>query len=344
MNARVYQKKSYKKITNKVFRVGFRIIIRSTLLECRLYVGCVRFLLEAIMLLEDAYVSRRCLMLDQIRIVLVNTTHSGNVGAAARAMKNMGVTQLVLVDPIAEIDGDAIVRASGASEILDSCIIVSNLEEAVAGCGLVIGTSARGRHIPWPLCSPRECGAKAKQAVANNNSVALVFGRESRGLTNDELHRCNAHVHIPTNPDFSSLNIAVAVQVLCYEMRMAALEEDSTNETSTNKVGQWGVEWDYEMAPHGDVERFLDHLKDSLVDIGFLDPNTPKQLMTRLRRMFQRTALDKMEVGMMRGILAAVQRKAKVANEVEGIRSSAGNSTERDASDKNDQNEDNKKG
>jgi tRNA (cytidine32/uridine32-2'-O)-methyltransferase len=258
-------------------------------------------------------------MLDQIRIVLVNTTNSGNIGAAARAMKNMGITQLVLVDPIAVIDGDAIVRASGASEILDSCVIVSSLEEAVAGCGLVIGTSARGRHIPWPLCSPRECGAKAKKAVLNNNSVALVFGRESRGLTNEELHKCNAHVHIPTNPDFSSLNIAAAVQVMCYEMRIAALEETSADEATANKVGQWGVEWDYEVAPHADVERFFDHLKDSLVDIGFLDPNTPKQLMTRLRRMFQRTALDTMEVGMMRGILAAVQRKAKVANKIENV-------------------------
>ncbi len=269
-------------------------------------------------------------MLDQIRIVLVNTTHSGNIGAAARAMKNMGVVQLVLVDPIAEIDGDAIVRASGASEILDSCITVSSLEEAVAECGLVIGTSARGRHIPWPLCSPRECAAKAKQAVLNNNSVALVFGRESRGLTNDELHRCNAHVHIPTNPDFSSLNIAAAVQVLCYEMRLAALEQNDAEEPLHSKVGQWGVEWDYEMAPHGDVERFFDHLKDSLVDIGFLDPNTPKQLMTRLRRMFQRTALDKMEVGMMRGILAAVQRKAKVANKVEAVESAEGKVVDND--------------
>ena len=280
------------------------------------------------MLLEDAYVIRRCLMLDQIRIVLVNTTHSGNVGAAARAMKNMGITQLVLVDPIAVIDGDAIVRASGASEILDSCVIVSSLDEAVAGCGLVIGTSARGRHIPWPLCSPRECGAKAKQAVANNNSVALVFGRESRGLTNEELHKCNAHVHIPTNPDFSSLNIAAAVQVMCYEMRMSALEETLVDEAAAAKVGQWGVEWDYELAPHGDVERFFDHLKDSLVDIGFLDPNTPKQLMTRLRRMFQRTGLDTMEVGMMRGILAAVQRKAKVANEIDSTKTGAKASAE----------------
>jgi tRNA (cytidine32/uridine32-2'-O)-methyltransferase len=280
-------------------------------------------------------------MLDQIRIVLVNTTNSGNIGAAARAMKNMGITQLVLVDPIAVIDGDAIVRASGASEILDSCIIVSNLEEAVAGCGLVIGTSARGRHIPWPLCSPRECGAKAKQAVLNNNSVALVFGRESRGLTNEELHKCNAHVHIPTNPDFSSLNIAAAVQVMCYEMRMAAMEETSADGASVNKIGQWGVEWDYEVAPHGDVERFFDHLKDSLVDIGFLDPNTPKQLMTRLRRMFQRTALDTMEVGMMRGILAAVQRKAKVANEIANVQVSTEKSR---AVANDDQNNDENKG
>ncbi len=249
-------------------------------------------------------------MLDQIKIVLVNTTHSGNIGAAARAMKNMGVTQLVLVDPIAEIDGDAIVRASGASEILDSCITVASLDEAVADCGLVIGTSARGRHIPWPLCSPRECADKAKTAVANHNRVALVFGRESRGLTNEELHKCNAHVHIPTNPDFSSLNIAAAVQVLCYEMRLASLEEETVTSSNT-----WGVEWDYELAKHDDMERFFDHLKQSLVDIDFLDPNTPKQLMTRLRRMFQRTALDTMEVSMMRGILAAVQRKATIAND-----------------------------
>jgi tRNA (cytidine32/uridine32-2'-O)-methyltransferase len=293
------------------------------------------------MLLGNAHIGRRSLMLDQIRIVLVNTTNSGNIGAAARAMKNMGITQLVLVDPIAVIDGDAIVRASGASEILDSCVIVSSLEEAVAGCGLVIGTSARGRHIPWPLCSPRECGAKAKQAVANNNSVALVFGRESRGLTNEELHKCNAHVHIPTNPDFSSLNIAAAVQVMCYEMRMAALEDTSAEEGSANKVGQWGVEWDYEVAPHGDVERFFDHLKDSLVDIGFLDPNTPKQLMTRLRRMFQRTALDTMEVGMLRGILAAVQRKAKVANEIGNVHVSTEKSR---AVANDDQNKDENKG
>lgn len=267
-------------------------------------------------------------MLDQIRIVLVNTTNSGNIGAAARAMKNMGVTQLVLVDPIAEIDGDAIVRASGASEILDDCIIVPSLDEAVAGCGLVIGTSARGRHIPWPLCTPRECGTKAKQAVANNNSVALVFGRESRGLTNEELHKCNAHVHIPTNPDFSSLNIAAAVQVMCYEMRLSSLEEAGSAVEKSNN--QWGVEWDYEVAPHGDLERFFDHLKDSLVDIGFLDPNTPKQLMTRLRRMFQRTALDTMEVSMMRGILAAVQRKAKIANDLEGGQVASRENNEKD--------------
>ena len=256
-------------------------------------------------------------MLEQIKIVLVNTTHSGNIGAAARAMKNMGVVELCLVDPIATIDGDAIVRASGASEILDSCQIAASLDEAVADCGLVIGTSARGRHIPWPLCSPRECASKAKQATASGNKVALVFGRESRGLTNEELHKCNAHVHIPTNEDFSSLNIASAVQVLCYEMRLAALDEGADkNADETHAAGnsQWGVPWDYELAPHGDVERLFEHLQSALVDIDFLNPKEPKQLMTRLRRMLQRTALDKMEVNMLRGILAAVQRKAAIAN------------------------------
>ena len=241
-------------------------------------------------------------MLDQIRIVLVNTSHPGNVGAAARAMKNMGVSDLVLVDPIAEIDDEARARSAGAGDVLDQARIVKTLEEAVEGCALVIGTSARNRHIPWPLCSPRQCAEKAKEASVHDNRIALVFGRESRGLTNEELHQCNVHVHIPTNEEFSSLNVASAVQVLCYEMRVASLE-------SEGDADQWGVPWDYELAEHQDVERFFKHLETTLVDIDFLDPNTPKQLMTRLRRMYGRAALDKMEVNIMRGILTAIQQK-----------------------------------
>ena len=252
-------------------------------------------------------------MLDQIRIVLIGTTHSGNIGAAARAMKNMGISQLTLVDPVADIDSEAVVRASGATEILDNATIVATLEQAVADCSMVIGTSARSRHIPWPLCNPRQCASKARQAVVQGNKIALVFGRESSGLSNEELQRCNLHVHIPTDENFSSLNVASAVQVLCYEMRMASLESEGSD---GEQHLQWGVPWDYEMATHEELERFYEHLQATLVDIGFLDPNTPKQLMTRLRRLYGRAALDKTEVSMMRGMLKETQRQVQQQEQI----------------------------
>lgn len=245
-------------------------------------------------------------MLDHIHIVMVNTTHSGNIGAAARAMKNMGLSRLTLVDPIARIDEEALARSSGALEILDTVRIVPTLQEAIAECGLVVGTSARSRHLPWPLLTPRQCAQKAQQSVRADNQVAVVFGRESRGLTNDELHLCHAHVHIPCNPDFSSLNVAQAIQLLCYELRLALVE---TSAEDQSEAGIWGVPWDYPLANHGELESFFQHLEHTLIDIGFLDPNTPKQLMPRLRRLYQRAAPDKIEINILRGILSAMQKK-----------------------------------
>lgn len=248
-------------------------------------------------------------LLQQIRIVMVNTTHSGNIGAAARAMKNMGVTQLVLVDPIAAVDEEAIQRASRADDILDNVVITETLEEAVADCGLVIGTSARSRHIPWPLMSPRQCSAKARM-VANHSPVAIVFGRESRGLTNEELQRCHAHVHIPTDENFSSLNVAQAIQVLCYELRMAFEPTDPESEdTKISQEVSWGVDWDYPMASHREVDGMLSHLEGTLINLGFLDPKTPKQLMPRLRRLYQRALPDTLEINILRGMLAAIDRQ-----------------------------------
>ena len=258
-------------------------------------------------------------MLEQIRIVMVNTTHAGNIGAAARAMKNMGVSQLVLVDPIANVDEEAVNRASRADDILADAVTVPTLEAAIADCHWVVGTSARGRHIPWPLMSPRQCAEHARQLVVSSRSdsgaidvpddkpqVALVFGRESRGLTNEELHLCHAHVHIPTVETFSSLNVAQAIQVLCYEMRLSSLESTQQGEEAL----RWGVEWDHPPATHDQVNGMIHHMEQTLVDIGFLDPNTPKQLMTRLRRLYQRAAPDRMEINMLRGMLSAIQRLA----------------------------------
>ena len=243
-------------------------------------------------------------MLNRICVVMVNTTHSGNIGAAARAMKNMGLSRLLLVDPIASIDEEAIQRSSRAEDILHNAEIHPTLEGAIAGCGLVVGTSARSRSVPWPLMTPRQCGDRAAQAAAAGNNIALVFGRESRGLTNEELHLCNAHVHIPTDENFSSLNVAQAIQVMAYEMRLALTEVENAESEQ-----RWGVDWDYPMATHDQLNGMLQHMEQTLVEIGFLDPNTPKQLMTRVRRLFQRAAPDRMEINILRGMLAAIQRR-----------------------------------
>jgi len=256
-------------------------------------------------------------MLNQVRIVMVNTTHSGNIGAAARAMKNMGLSRLYLVDPIAKIDEEAVQRSSRADDILESVVICETLEEAIADCGLVVGTSARSRSIPWPLMSPRQCADRSAQAAAAGNEVAVVFGRESRGLTNEELHLCHAHVHIPTDENFSSLNVAQAIQVLCYELRMAMVVEPE-GEASTSEEGRWGVDWDYPMATHEQLNGMLQHMEKTLVEIGFLDPNTPKQLMSRMRRLFQRAAPDRMEINILRGMLVAIERTASRANAEKG--------------------------
>lgn len=242
-------------------------------------------------------------MLDQIRIVLINTSHPGNIGGTARAMKNMGLTDLVLVDPVDFPSEIAEARASGATDVLEQAKVVSTLEEALADTHFVVGTSARSRHIPWPLMNPRELGGKARQAAEAGSKVAILFGREASGLTNEELARCDAHVHIPTNPDYSSLNLAMAVQVLGYEIRMHLLDYVKPEDDS------WGVSWDQPMAERQELEGFFAHLEQTLVDIEFLDPNNPKQLMPRLRRVFQRTALDKVELNILRGILKHIQKK-----------------------------------
>lgn len=238
--------------------------------------------------------------LRNVRVVLVHTSHPGNIGGAARAMKNMGLDQLVVVKPKRFPHEDALWRAAGAVDVLDKIRIVETLEEAVADCSLVVGTSARGRRIPWPLTEPRDCGERLV-GEALNHQVAMVFGREDRGLTNEELQLCNLHVHIPSNPEYSSLNLAMAVQVLSYELRMAALSASGKTGTETMN------DWDRPLATVDDMQRFFVHLEETLVQIGFLKPKAPKQLMTRLKRLFHRVRMDDMEMNILRGILTATQ-------------------------------------
>lgn len=243
-------------------------------------------------------------MSDNIRIVLVNTTHPGNIGGVARAMKNMGLSELHLVEPKKFPHTNADARAAGATDLLEGAVVHPDLPSAIADCHLVVGTSARGRHIPWPVIDPRELAAIV-QPLPNDKKIAVIFGREDRGLTNDELHLCHHHVHIPSNESFSSLNIAAAVQVITYELRMAGLYAQQNAEHKP----RWGTEWDIELAESAEMERMFSHLEETLVDIEFLNPENPRQLMPRLRRLFLRAVPDKVEVNVLRGILTAIQKK-----------------------------------
>ncbi|MCW0503785.1 tRNA (cytosine(32)/uridine(32)-2'-O)-methyltransferase TrmJ [Aeromonas piscicola] len=235
-------------------------------------------------------------MLDQIRIVLVNTSHTGNMGSAARAMKTMGLTQLVLVDPQTLPDDNAMALAAGASDVLANARIVSTLDEAIADCGLVIGTSARSRTLSWPMLDPREAGKKAV-VEGVKHPVALVFGRERTGLTNDELQKCHYHVAIAANPEYSSLNLAMAVQTICYEVRMHWLQ-DQTPEVES--------EADYPSAEQ--LEGFYQHLEQTLLKTGFIADDHPGQVMSKLRRLFNRARPETVELNILRGILTSVQK------------------------------------
>ena len=248
-------------------------------------------------------------LLQNIRVVLVNTSHPGNIGGAARAMKNMGLSRLVLVQPEDFPSSEAVARASGATDILDSALVVDSLEQALAGCSVALGTSARDRRIPWPLLDPRECASTALEHVQQDAEVALVFGREYAGLTNDELQRCQFHVHIPSDPAFSSLNLAAAVQVLAYEVRMAWLAAEG-QPTKMNKLETTAM-LNTQPVTTDELELFYGHLESTLVEIGFLDPDKPRHLMSRLRRLYGRSAVSKLEMNILRGILTETQKAVR---------------------------------
>ncbi|GLR72942.1 tRNA (cytosine(32)/uridine(32)-2'-O)-methyltransferase TrmJ [Agaribacter marinus] len=239
-------------------------------------------------------------MLDDIRIVLVNTSHTGNIGSAARAMKTMGLSSLYLVDPVSAPDGKSSALAAGAGDVLASAITVNTMQEAISGCGLVVGTSARSRTLSWPMLTARECGDKLVQE-GKQHPVALVFGREASGLTNEELQLCNFHVCIDANPEYSSLNLAAAVQTLCYEIRMNYLDM---------KAAQYTEREAPEYPFTDDIERFYEHLQSALSKTGFIRENHPGIIMTRLRRLYNRARPDAREINILRGMLASIDKMA----------------------------------
>lgn len=251
---------------------------------------------------------------DQIRIVLVETSHSGNIGAVARAMKNMGLGNLWLVNPASFPDETSYARSAGASDVLDRAHVVSSLDEAVADCVMVMGTSARGRKVPWLVIPPPDAAATAVQQ-AGSGKVALVFGRENHGLSNEELQRCHYHIHIPSNPDYSSLNLAMAVQVICYELRMfhlKSLEEGESGPYLQPMVAPGDEGWDSPPATAGEVEGFFGHFEQTLVDVNFHRRDNPRHLIARMRRLFQRARMDQMEVNILRGVLSSIQKAAGI--------------------------------
>lgn len=226
-----------------------------------------------------------------IRIVLVATSHPGNIGAVARAMKNMCMSELYLVTPKIFPSADATSRASGADDILASAVLCDTLEEAIADCEIVIGASARSRTISVPDESPRVC-AERLAIEAQDKKIAILFGRENSGLKNHELDLCQTLLSIPSNAEYSSLNIAAAVQVVCYELLVAS--------------GQTAAKPEKREAPlanSAQMESFFEHLYQALDEIGFINPEKSTSIMRRLRRVYHRAALDTKELDILRGIL-----------------------------------------
>lgn len=236
--------------------------------------------------------------LTNVRVVLVNTSQPGNIGGAARAMLNMGLQELYLVQPTAFPSDRAVWRAAGAKSVLERAVVVDHFADAIADCHFVVGTSARERRIPWPLVDPPSCAEQVISEVKKGAKVALLFGREHSGLTNDELQSCHAHVHIPSNPEYSSLNLCAAVQVLTYELRMRSLAQQG--ELPLKEA------WDEPLADSAEVERMLEHLEKVMITTGFHDVDNPRQTMTRLRRLFNRVRLDTSETAILRGFLSSI--------------------------------------
>ena len=251
-----------------------------------------------------------------IRIVLVETSHPGNIGAVARAMKNMCLQSLYLVRPKQYPDSHAMARSSGAIDVLNNAVVCDSLSEALSDCRLVIAASARSRSISWPTTTAPE----AAQKLINGGMqapVALVFGREDRGLNNEELDLCNFMVQLPANPEFSSLNIAAAVQVFSYEVRKTFLAEQALQQPSSSLASQ-STELDMEDRPASSInlKRLFDHLETTLVQVDFMPAHRTRTLMRKLMRFFHKSQVTEEEVSIFRGILTELQRLSTINNDL----------------------------
>ena len=249
-----------------------------------------------------------------IRIVLVEPSHPGNIGGAARAMKTMGLARLALVNPRRFPDPQADWRAAGALDVVRDAQVFGCLDDAVADCAWVVGASARSRRVPWPVAALERFAARLATEDLAGKPVAILFGREDSGLRNEELERCHLQLTIPTAPAYSSLNLAMAVQVVCYEIRRAltlavAAEPPPAKETAASpSITDLPADWDRSPASAAETTALYRHLERVLVAIEFEDPTNPSMTMTRLRRLFARIRADETEVAILRGILTRVER------------------------------------
>ena len=241
-----------------------------------------------------------CNRLERVRIVLSNTSHPGNIGAAARAMKTMGLSRLFLINPKQYPDDEAVARAAGADDVLEKAVVCETLDEALEGTVFSVALSARHRNLGPERSQARETAPLILDKTVDGD-VALVFGNETAGLSNADVQRCQRTVLIPADPGYSSLNLGAAVQVLCYELRLAAHDGRPAEVSKT-------VPFASPAATNDDIERFYVHLERIMVTTGFLDPNQPKRLMSKLRRLFGRVTLERDEINILRGILDAVER------------------------------------
>jgi len=241
--------------------------------------------------------------LGHVRVVLCETSHPGNIGAAARAMKTMGLARLTLVKPKHFPHADAEAFAAGAADLLAGAVVCADLDEALAGTVLAVAATARQRDLAHEVVDCREACRRLAETGAGGE-VALVFGTERTGLTVAQVSRCQLIATIPTSEEFSSLNLAQAVQVFAYEMRMAAAGAPSFRQHAASREGA-------EAATHEEMEGFYGQLEETFYATGFLDPAEPKRLMQRMRRLFARARTEKTEVNILRGFLAAIRSKVE---------------------------------
>ncbi len=242
-------------------------------------------------------------LLCNIRIVLIHTSHPGNIGSAARAMKTMGLSDLCLVKPKQFPHRQASAMSAHADDLLEQAEVVDSLQAAIADCHVVIGTGARyQRSLPQDVFDSRQCGELVAEKLIQKQKVALLFGRERTGLTNDELAHCQQLVHIPTNPDYSSLNVASAVQLLAYECRMAL----SACYSKSKELSLGGAD---DLVTGKDLQGYYQQLEAMMIESKFLDPNEPRLLMRRLRKLYGRVDLTRSELNILRGMLVSFEKK-----------------------------------